>query len=563
MATAAFKSTTKRTPVGAGASASSAEDTASSNRSGGSSTSLHHRRSRSLSRFSRSLTSHENNDSNSSNSNGNGYDFSAPRRGKFVNTVRGSGFPEISLDDLAIEFFESANRGRSSGSGRFDSEATPAASQRRGRSVSRKGSGAGDDRRISIGGGGGGGRTVADANNPRRRRSVSVVRYQISDSESDLDHSQKSRSRVSMKNTDNGNKLMNKSVASDQRPSLKKSLSQKDLRPFDGYSSHSSVLTDDEGAGVHFNKNGSEKQVVYPQKKVADSVRDNGSHKVTQKEIRHLGIEQAVAKPRGVQSVSLARRNYESELEQSQKRKQELLAEIVFEEQRGKELSKIVNELVPATKNNSAQKPSRARKRSNDRSRMSMCLTEEAERYIEDFISNVEDTTDISSLDGERSDTSSSIGGLIKPETYSSPPIPRSIPGLTDGVTLPWLQWETSNDVSHAASLNIAQMTLTPKSASSTQEISKAQDQSSYSVSSRGSWSPECLREYIGKDVYSKFGESYSYSDKSFSATSKGLRYDMDEYLKAKSKEDIIIERWRQQHRINSGSLVLCNLRLF
>jgi hypothetical protein len=33
-------------------------------------------------------------------------------RGKFVNTVRGSGFPEISLDDLAIEFFHSGDRGR-------------------------------------------------------------------------------------------------------------------------------------------------------------------------------------------------------------------------------------------------------------------------------------------------------------------------------------------------------------------------------------------------------------------------------------------------------------------
>ena len=108
--------------------------------------------------------------------------------------------------------------------------------------------------------------------------------------------------------------------------------------------------------------------------------------------------------------------------------------------------------------------------RSNDRSRMSTCLTEEAERYIEDFISNVEDT-DISSLDGERSDTSSSIGGLIKPETFNSPPMPRSIPGLMDGVTLPWLQWETSNDASHTTSLNKAHMTLTPKSASSIQVI--------------------------------------------------------------------------------------------
>lgn len=105
--------------------------------------------------------------------------------------------------------------------------------------------------------------------------------------------------------------------------------------------------------------------------------------------------------------------------------------------------------------------------RSNDRSRMSMRLTEEAEKYIEDFISNVEDT-DISSVDGERSDASSSIGGLIKPETFNSLPVPRSLPVLTDGVTLPWLQWETNNDASPMTSQNKARMTITPKTVSST-----------------------------------------------------------------------------------------------
>lgn len=47
---------------------------------------------------------------------------------------------------------------------------------------------------------------------------------------------------------------------------------------------------------------------------------------------------------------------------QSEKRKQDLLAEIVYEEQRGRELSKIVNELIPAKEDNPIQNPSRARK---------------------------------------------------------------------------------------------------------------------------------------------------------------------------------------------------------
>lgn len=83
--------------------------------------------------------------------------------------------------------------------------------------------------------------------------------------------------------------------------------------------------------------------------------------------------------------------------------------------------------------------------RSNDRGRVSKRLTEEAERYIEDFISNVEDT-DISSIDGERSDTSSSIGGITKTETFQNPAMSTPLPVAMDGVVLPWLQWETSND---------------------------------------------------------------------------------------------------------------------
>ncbi|KOM41308.1 hypothetical protein LR48_Vigan04g150600 [Vigna angularis] len=695
MATAAFKSTTKRTSVGA----SSADDSASSS-------SLHHRRSRSLSRPARHTFPSRDDD---------GADRRTPK-GRFVNTVRGSVFPEISLDDLAIEFFESANRGRFGGARTSESEASPAgagASQRRGRSVSRKSSGTGDDRKSGVGGGGGV-RPVADANS-RRRRSVSVVRYQISDSESDLDQSQNSRSRSNLKNADVGNKLMHEPVASDQRPVLRKSLSQRDLRVYDGYSSHSSALTDDEAATAHSDKSGvaklrpvhAQKKVpltgmdkglhkakqkvlrnmepeqavvkprtstlstgdhllssnssirssyeteleqsdldqsqnsrsrsnlknadvgnklmhepvasdqrpvlrkslsqrdlrvydgysshssaltddeaatahsdksgvaklrpVHAQKKVPLTGMDKGLHKAKQKVLRNMEPEQAVVKPRTstlstgdhlLSSNSSIRSSYETELEQSEKRKQELLAEIVYEEQRGRELSKIVSELIPAKEDNHIQNPSRIRKRSNDRSRVSMRLTEEAERYIEDFISNVEDT-DISSLDGERSDASSSIGGLIKPETFNSLPVTRSLPVLMDGVALPWLQWETGNDASPMTSLNKARMAVTPKTSSSTQDNIKVEDQGSISISSRGSWSPDYLQEYVGKDVYSKFGDAYCHTDQSLSAKSKGLRYDMDDYLKVKSNEDLLIESWMQRRRINSGSLLLCSLRLF
>lgn len=93
---------------------------------------------------------------------------------------------------------------------------------------------------------------------------------------------------------------------------------------------------------------------------------------------------------------------------------------------------------------------------------MSKRLSEEAERYIEDFISNVEDT-DISSLDGERSDTSSSLGGMMKTRTVQGPPTPIPLPADMDGVLLPWLQWETSNDASPAQCVNKIEPPTTPK----------------------------------------------------------------------------------------------------
>lgn len=196
MATSAFKSTTKRSSIG---SSSNAGDSSSSSKNAA------HRRSRSLSRFSRRILEPTDSD-----------EVAAPR-GRFVNTVRGSGFPEISLDDLAIEIFLKDSVERDSESDRrrctrrnsICSDSTVGdvvtSSQRRGRSVSRQKSrvslgqstpseSSGRVRsvsrqksRVSHGQGtafdcSGGGRTVKDTKS-ERRRSVSVVRYQISDFE--------------------------------------------------------------------------------------------------------------------------------------------------------------------------------------------------------------------------------------------------------------------------------------------------------------------------------------------------------------------------------------------
>ncbi|KAJ6294213.1 hypothetical protein OIU76_022320 [Salix suchowensis] len=441
MATSAFKSTTKRTPIGSDKSSSSARQ-----------------RSRSLSRSSRPNPPEEFSD-----------DYTVPSRGRFVSMDRGSGVPDISLDDLAIQLLSLGDRGRSGfRSGDVSvGERVVGGSLRRGRSVSRQGSESTNNSKSYSGGGGG--KLNSEGSNSRRRRSVSAVRYQVSDSESDLEHSQNSRNHANSRRQSNGNcqvPLSNKPPASNHRPGLRRSLSQKDLKYPDGYSSHSSSLTDDEGRDSCSNKNGFERTIrtVYAQKKAEHPTGDDmngGLYEAMRKELRHaveeirMEIEHSMEKTNidslqsgksdDFQGGSTLRKNHATKLEQSEKCRQDLLAKLLSEKQLGRDISKIVKELLSDSKNTVSEKPSRARRRSNDRSRMSERLTEEAEKYFEDFISNVEDT-DISSLDGERSDTSSTLGGITKTETFQRPVISKSRPVEMDGVVLPWLQWETSND---------------------------------------------------------------------------------------------------------------------
>lgn len=93
---------------------------------------------------------------------------------------------------------------------------------------------------------------------------------------------------------------------------------------------------------------------------------------------------------------------------------------------------------------------------------MSRRLTEEAEQYFEDFLSNVEDT-DFSSFDGERSDTSSSRRDVVQNTKIETPiTLPKvASPVEADGVVLPWLQWETSNDLQTSPCKPKTQVTIT------------------------------------------------------------------------------------------------------
>ncbi|KAI3806992.1 hypothetical protein L1987_22912 [Smallanthus sonchifolius] len=475
MATSAFKSTTRRAPIGTSSPSTDDSPTSSSSKA--------HRRSRSLSRFSRPVPSEIESGV-----------LPTPRR-KFVNIVGGSDFPEISLDDLAIEFFwgkdncseldDESVSSRSSRRDRVKSEIKPAASQRRSRSVSRRPDGANS----AIAGGDSAnlfsqrrGRSVSRRNDgnvigfnaasttrvvsnadSRRRRSVSVSRHQISDSESDIDLSWSSASQPKSRSTNNGNSR----VASYQRPTasshrrLSRSTSQApQLRSHDGYLSQFSAQTDDDLRDASYGRNEIEKTIraVYAQKKIDHPIGDDangGLYEAMRKELRSavndimIELEQTMERKPSASSVhdrlylnktdSTTRKNHTTKLKQPEKRKQDLTTERAQEEQQPQDGYKIVREVVPKSKSNARVQPvSYPRKRSYDRNRMSKRLDEEAEKYFEDFISNVEDT-DFSSFDGERSDTSSTLVGSTTKQN--------GIPVEMEGVNLPWLKWDDNDGV--------------------------------------------------------------------------------------------------------------------
>ncbi|KAJ0229295.1 Uncharacterized protein HA466_0317720 [Hirschfeldia incana] len=537
-------------------------------------------------------------------------DATPMRKGKFVNTVRGSGFGgEISLDDLAVEFFESfssesglssSERGRSGsrkstgGGGGGDAAAQ---SQRRGRSVSRAGSsGNGGLRRLDadtessrrrrslsrnpstareITGKGGGldpgrsgssrrrsvsrqpprervnsgenairGRAIgADRekeNSRRRQRSLSVVRHRIDHSESDGDQVQHSSNSRDVKKS--GKSLTGgsgKPAASDHRQGPRRSLSQNPIKYHDGYSSHSSAVTDDEGKESSSIKHGAERIIrtvysqVTPKKRESLGNSDYGSQRKSHDDPH---------------AISTYTKGYATKLQESEERKRDLLAEIMLEEQqRGKELSMNLKELLTENSSDADEKPSRMRKRSKDRSRrLSMCLTDEAEQFIDEFISNIEDT-DFSSFEDEKSESSSSFG-LIKSQTSQNTTVPKSVPVEMDGVMLPWLQWETPDDTCTALTcLNKSPHTPNAKpfvwESDLTQDASSGQGKSKGTISSRGSWSP------------------YESATKTVSPIRR-LKIDVSEYLKRPNGAHILNESWKLRHRISSGSLVLSSRSL-
>lgn len=521
---------------------------------------------------------------------------------RFVNKVRGGGSggvfpPQVSLDDLADEFFraraeseddddeETAARGRSrlpaaaergggGAGGRRSSTARYArqteSSRQRGRSVSRPPA----ERRGVAANAVDGGPAVRRQRYASVDRRASMDRQRWCDSDNDMEVSHQYVSRGMHTKSSSGNSLQSSfHKPSKANQALKRSTSQKDFfHSRDSSSSHSSITDDESRSSLSFHsRNQKAVCAVYGLDKEhgIDDGAGNILYDVMRKEVRQAveeirnQLEEAMTKSepsekainsdaQPTQVITQLRRSYTSKLEESEKRKQELLAQLAAEEHHGHELTKIVRELLPTPKKTAnLQRQPHHRRRSNDRSRVSKRLTEEAEQYFEDFLSNVEDT-DFSSFDGERSDSSSTRKDLLLLHAMTETPVKLpevALPAEADGVVLPWLQWETTNDLQTSPCKTKAQGESTRGSTSN------------QTASSRGSWSPgdHATSSVASKDsLLTRFGK-VGICRSSLSGYARTLSFHIDDYLHLRQSEDLLLETWMQKQRIDSGGLVLCS----
>lgn len=497
-------------------------------------------------------------------------------------------------------------------------------------------------------------------NGRRRERSVSVARYQESDSESDMDSvcSRTERYRLNNLATINGRKCVTEKASGGDMPKpqrgLRRCSSQRNLsRPYDSHQSYTSALTDDEGPDTRCSDNGEEKTIraVYAQMKSFRSDHPTGDmdaislYEAMRSEVRHAvsEIRSEIKQQSSVRKNSSApnikdsdellklnsndvthvvsgiRKDYTAKLEQSEKRARDLCAELAAEEQRRQELARIVGELLSESKPSKTKRPSRTRRNSADRKDMSECLNEEAQKYFDEFIniSNFEDS-EFSSFEEEccrapahciktevKKDYEkilpdiTNIGDVNANGLNNIQQLPVAVE--TDGVVLPWLQWETKPDDHYQFRKADLKTVVTDKNVQNTLEeevesngsVSFFDSGTVLATSSNGSncsWSsdssypcnmsrhnPRVIESFnlsstrnYGQSRDEKYGSgdnlnTYVETLKCDYGRNQTVRstYQDDDFVLHANNEAILIEKMNLNSRIESGWIILCGTKLF
>ncbi|KAG4957553.1 hypothetical protein HKD37_15G043714 [Glycine soja] len=238
--------------------------------------------------------------------------------------------------------------------------------------------------------------------------------------------------------------------------------------------------------------------------------------------------------PGAVELVLEIRREYARKLEESQERARNLRADLAVEEHRGRELDRILKEVLPYPKTPIIQKPRPARKSSIERRRMSKRLAEDAKAYFDECVSlSTFDSSDFSSPEDP-------------PLNFVGPPTPSGSPesgtrgqsmNIHYDISQPPANIDTVGDF-HGQVSSITDSTET----GSKPCFSFAQKPSETSALQQD------IQQYI-----KKFEKNVLKS-----STMRSNYCDPREYSFQSSAESLLIDRVLLKSRIESGSLLLC-----
>uniref|UniRef100_A0A1D1ZE94 Uncharacterized protein PF13_0277 n=1 Tax=Anthurium amnicola TaxID=1678845 RepID=A0A1D1ZE94_9ARAE len=235
-----------------------------------------------------------------------------------------------------------------------------------------------------------------------------------------------------------------------------------------------------------------------------------------------------LVKPDAVDLSTDISREYAQKLQQTQERARKLRADLDTEEQRSQELSRILKETLPDSKCSEMQKSRPRRKASIERHKMSTCLTEEAMNYFDECVSiSTFDTSDFSSPEDQI--PSSFDDNLSRGDDSSfenKDPSASSVCLSSDPLNHP--------EFCHTQS-RISQFSFSRKP-------------------------EESVGFYDIKHYVKKFGKELQAVDEHLNVRSS---YYGDDYDLNVSDESLLLEKTMLRNRIESGCLLICDVRTF
>lgn len=266
--------------------------------------------------------------------------------------------------------------------------------------------------------------------------------------------------------------------------------------------------------------------------------------------------------------VSDIRMEYETKLKESHERTRKLRADLAVEEQREQEISIMLKEII-SDENSTFQKSRPRKKLSIERLEMSMRLTEDAMSYFDECVSiSTFDSSDFSSTEDQQS---SSIG--IIPPLYGS----RSLTSNVSTCTTPCIlnghlnhpeEVKIQSQSVSAAGTNLAAIS----SCNISQDVSFPLNVQKHKLSNLG--------ELLGGSIEissvceaPNSGESHDFRtyikrfekepNRSANITEVSSRFNIDDYDLDNSAERLLLDIVVFRNRIQSGSLLLCDIRTF